>query len=283
MPVSNIINYKNWQKSPEKNFRSQRGDPSNSSGNNLKKFVLRGLAILLFLYLIYFFFFSQYFALNEININVQNNEFNTTELLLNINKSLDNKLLLVFSRRNYFFFSNDYLQGELNKKYLIEELTIEKKPFHTLNINLKEKVANLVYLTGDQAYLIDLNGKILSLINDKIIIDEKKLIKIKDESNTEKKINDNILSPGLVGFIVNLNNNFSSYIKSLNIASFAITSPEATFIKVITIEGPEIHLTDRQGLEDQLNKLKASLESEMINLKNVQYINLRIKDQVIYK
>jgi cell division septal protein FtsQ len=272
----------NWKGSNDRAVKSTR-DIAYSSEKKVKKIVKRGLLILITIYLIYLFLLSKYFTITNINIAVEDPEFNTEELINYINNYLNGKTYLIFHNSNYFLFSKSRLKGELTQKYLIEELTIKKEFPHTLNISFEEKIANLLLQTNDINYLIDLEGKITTQVGERLILNEKNLPKIIDESNSDYSLGQTILTPSLISLVINLFQEFNNYIPDLQIVNFRIVNSESTFIKAVTAEGVEIHLNDRLSMEEQLNKLKAALESEMINLNNVSYINLRIKDQVIYK
>lgn len=278
-----IINYQTWHDPANKRHRSFRSNSQETSDKLVKRVVLRGISLLLVIYLIYLLFFSHYFSLSNIQITVKTPDFNTNELNDYLKTALNKKFLFIFPRDNYFLFSKNYLEKQLNEKYIIEDLIINKIFPKTLTVSLREKVTNLLYQTADKIYLIDLNGRILAEVGERIIINEKGLIKIVDESNTTVAINQNILMPNLITLITNLNQKFNEYFPNLSIAFYKITDPQSTFIKLVTTTGLEIHLNDRLGLEEQLTKLKRSLESGMVDLTKIQYINLRIKDQVIYK
>jgi len=278
-----IINLKKWQSLSDKSSKSFRRINQFESEKRIKKIVKRGLLILLIIYLGYLFFFSRYFAITNINIAVENSDFNITEFNNYLKEILNKKLLLIIPRNNYFLFSKKYIENELKKNYIVEELSLEKKFPKTLNIYFKERIANLLYQTNEKIYLIDLNGNINSQVGERIILNEKRIPKITDESNSDVILNQNVITPSLISLIIDLYQKFNDYLPNLTIKSFKITSPNPTFVKVVTVQGPEIHLNDRLSLEEQLTKLKRSLESEMIDLTKIQYINLRIKDQVIYK
>lgn len=281
--MTKIINYKSWKSVIDKTSRSFRGSDYYPSDKKIKKIVFKGLFVILIIYLFYLLFFSHYLAINNIKITVKDPDFNTEELNNYLKEILNKKILLILPHDNYLFLTRNYLENELKNKYVIEELLIEKKFPNTLNINLKEKITNLLYQTNESIYLIDNQGKILSIVGERIIINEKQLIKIIDESNTQININQNILTPSLINLIINLKEKFNDYLKNLSILEFRIISPDARFVKIITSSDIEIHLNDRLSVEEQLEKLKKSLESEMIDLSKIQYINLRVKGQVIYK
>lgn len=271
-----------WRDSSDRATKSTR-DSGHSSEIKVKKIVKNGLFILIIIYFVYIFLLSKYFTITDINIAVEDPEFNTEELTNYINNYLTSKTFLVFNNSNYFLFSKDRLIGELTQKYLIEELSIKKGFPRTLNISLEEKIANLLLQTNDINYLIDLEGKITTQVGERLILNEKNLPKIIDESNSEYSVGQSILTPSLISLVTNLFQEFNNYIAEIEIVNFQIINKESSFIKAVTSEGVEIHLNDRLSMEEQLNKLKATLESDMINLNNISYINLRIEDQVIYK
>lgn len=281
--MSNIINYKSWRRPEDQIRRSQRGDYQDQPNKRLKKIVLRGVLLFFLIYLGYFFFYSHFFKVDKIEIAVTDPDFNLTELNNYLNEILAKKFLLLLPRNNYFWLTNNFLARELKNKYIIEELVIQKIFPKTLKIALKEKVVNLLYQSADNIYLINLDGQVLSLIGERIIINQEKLIKVSDESNSEIIINQKILTPGLLSLILEINDNFNDYLPNLKITEYRVTDAKTNFIKTIIDNGPAIEFTDKLSLEEQLNKLKQSLEQEISDISKLEYINLRVKEQVIYK
>ena len=91
----------------------------------------------------------------------------------------------------------------------------------------------------------------------------------------------------IIDLIIELFYNFESYqVPLVEIESFKIPGPKANYLKVITKQGFEIHLNSILSLNNQLHKLKRSIEDRKIDvdrLNQIEYINLRIENQVIYK
>jgi cell division septal protein FtsQ len=120
--------------------------------------------LFIFLYLIYFLFISNYFKINQVIIE-GNEEISTLELKEKCNDLLSQNKFLFIKNDSYFLFDTKELEEELSKDYLFEELKIEKKYFSTIFINLKEKPHKLFYVIDDNSFLIDGNGLVISRLD----------------------------------------------------------------------------------------------------------------------
>ena len=123
------------------------------------------------IYVTYFLFFSNYFKINQIIIE-GNEEIPSLELEEKCNDLLSRGRFLFAKNDNYFLFDIEELKERLSKDYLFEELKIEKKYFSTIFINLKEKPHKLFYIIDDNSYLIDENGMVISRLDYQEIIPE---------------------------------------------------------------------------------------------------------------
>jgi len=276
-----IISSSSWTN--DSGYRVQRKTPQ-SSEQKVKRIVFKWLLLIFFIYLVYLFLFSKYFVIEEVNITVEDPDFNIENFTFAIREYLADSKFIIFKNNNYFLFSKRDLANSLNKGFLIEDLAISKKFPNKLNVSFSEKITNLIFETQANNYLIDLQGKINHEVGDRVVLSEKILPKIVNEADESVNLNQYVLSPSLIQLIIDLGKNFNNYISNdITIDYFKVSTVDANFVKIVTNKGFEIHLTDNLSVEEQLEKLSASLNNDLINLNNISYINLRIKEQIIYK
>lgn len=247
-----------------------------------KRLAIKIVLCLLSLVLIYFFIYSPSFR--YINLEISGNtNIPSSELEAKSWQYLGGFKWLIIPKNNTLFFNKNKLASNLNSNYSLESLEINSVNRQTLNLKLKEKVGQLIWVSQNKNYLLDLSGNITSEIQ---LASDSKLPLIYDQTNSSVNIRDQVVPLKIISLIQSIATNDLPYfgLKQLHLEHFKIDGPGASFIKVKTKEGPELHLGTNLVLEQQLNKLKASLESNKITeLGNISYINLRVEDQVIYK
>lgn len=248
----------------------------------LRKKVLYLSLTVIFLLLIYILFFSSIFTINNIIINVDE-QVNYEEARNYIDNILSTRFLSIIPYSNYFFANKYYINKRFQEKYPINQLKITKRFPKTIIFTVVSSSGQSLWLTNEKVYLINRSGKIIRefLNND---LNNSNLIKIYDLSNTKLNINDNTLDQKVLNLIYQITDNFENYqLPQLLIDCFRVDSPKANYFKLVTKQGFEIHFNILQSLDDQMYKLKQSLNAGKIDLNKIQYINLRIPNQVIYK
>ncbi len=249
---------------------------------SLRHRVFLYLGLIAVIYLAYFLFYSDNFKIKHINISGSVN-IPQEELEEIVKNSLAKNSWLIFPQDNYFLLSKKRLQKEFKKNYSLDELLIEKKSPQTLTISLTERTGQFIWVTNERIFLFDLKGVIFEEIPGRELVNTGMPI-VYDNSNSEIAINDKVLTLDLINLISDVYQHLESYnLPLIEIQSFKADSPKANFIKIATKQGFEIHLDTILSLSKQFFKLKRSLEEGKIDLNKIEYINLRIENQVIYK
>jgi cell division septal protein FtsQ len=110
--------------------------------NAIKKNVIVGFFILAFCWFIYFFFLSDNFFIKSIKIE-GNENITESELKEIINEHFNKKNLLIVPGRNIILFDKESLVSSIQKKYVIENISVEKNFPFELKITLNEKLARI--------------------------------------------------------------------------------------------------------------------------------------------
>ncbi len=115
-------------------------------------------------YFVYFFFFSNYFKITQVIVS-GNKDISSLEIKKHCNNFLNQRRFLLFKNNNYFLFNNQELIKKLKGDYFFDELTVNKRYFSTLFVNLKERSSKLLYVINNIAFSVDKNGIVISEIN----------------------------------------------------------------------------------------------------------------------
>lgn len=233
-------------------------------------------------YFLYLCIFSSIFKLQYVNIT-GNDSIPESEIKDLVFKQFESNRGLLFPGDNYFIFSESSLRQQLLDIYNLKKLSIDRADKNTLTINIEELPGRVLWNTQGKNYLIDSNGIVIREVPN---IDDslKSAPHIYDLSNVSVNIRDHIINEELVNLSLQVKQNIGNYnVPSISIDRFAVDGRDATYIKLVTPQKLEIHLSPKLAIEQQFLKLRSSLEANKIDLSKIQYINLRIEDQVIYK
>jgi len=117
------------------------------------------LAVLAIVGVVYFFFFTNTFAIQR--VDVSGTETIDPAQIESIAKTyLSETSLIIFSHTNRFIFDTMTLKDRLNASYAFKSLSIDVEE-SVLKIAIEEKTSQLMWRTDGVAYLVDLEGVII--------------------------------------------------------------------------------------------------------------------------
>jgi len=235
-------------------------------------------------YLFYFLFYSHYFTVS--NFNLSGNFNQPQEEIIGVVKQAlaEKRRWLIFPQSNYFWLSKKKLQDDFQAAYVLDELAIDKDWPNSLNLTLVDRVGQILLKGENNLYLADPDGLITREIPGKDMVNTALPTVNIHPSSTLPVLNENWLSKEMARAILEIYNDFAKYeLPGVEIAGFKVDEPKENLLKIVTKQGPEIHLDIKASLNEQFYKLKRSLAAGKIDLSKAQYINLRVADQVIYK
>lgn len=133
-----------WRRGSARPGRTYSGyDSPDINQQAIKRIVLSiffGAAICWFFY---FFFLSDNWAIKKIQITGLSS-IPEPEFLSLVKEEISRKKLFILPNDNILLFSKDALMSRIQKKYIVEEIAVDKKLPFVLNIAIKEKQARLV-------------------------------------------------------------------------------------------------------------------------------------------
>lgn len=253
----------------------------NKKNNSSKKFSLpyRLIIKLLFLLiivsgLIYFFLYSSFFKIS--NVIIDGSELIEGE---EVEQAV---FFYIEDNKNIWSFDSQGLENEIKKSFsLAQRVKVQKGVPDTIRVKIEERSPALIWLSGNEKYLIDDFGFVFSNLADyqeKKELLTSKLVAVKDRNNLPVSVNQRLVSKNWVEFINEID---VSLIDQFNLPAKRYYITETAFdLYVITSKGNLIFDVNRPA-EDQLAALKTALDS--IDRKKFNYLDLRINGWVYYK
>ena len=245
--------------------------------------VFLGGSLAIFLLIFYFWFYSDNFRIRQINIEGNLQQISAAEMRGVVEAALKKSSFFLFPGNNYFFVSRRLIEKALTDKNILAAVEIKKDFPHTLNIKVKEKLGRLIWVSGEQLYLLELSGKITGKLEARDLANIGVPV-LYDLSNATFDLNQPVVNPKLVDLISQIYTDFSGFeLPVMELDYFKVDSAQANYVKIVTKRGFEIHVNYLSSLAEQFDKLKKSLLFGKIDLNKINYINLRVENQVIYK
>lgn len=189
----------------------------------------------------------------------------------------------LIGKNNLLLYNKSELERQLNEKYYLDNLTVKRKLFHTLAINLREKQQTAVWHEDEQYYYIDGDGYIINQTDPLNIngtsyplIENLTAIKIDGrKANINKEA---------IDYILNLFNEFKDKKHNFEIERFIIDKDVNT-VKMAILSGPKIYFNTKAALSEQATKLDLIIKDKLKNdFKTIkEYIDLRYANNVYMK
>lgn len=233
----------------------------------------------------YTLFFSTYLKISKITI-IGNSELSSAEIKKVINDQQQGKILKIIPKDNFLLTRNGavekLLAGQFRK---IKSVAVVKKFPDTLEINLQERKALLVFCSGEQCFLIDENGVAYSEADfNSPELTQNNLIKISDGSPEAVKLGDEIFDQAYIQYVSTL----KEALQGIGIFAendFTTPSLMANEVKVKIVQGGELFFSTQFSLESAVKTLAFILKKEPLKTQqpDLAYIDLRTENKVFYR
>lgn len=215
---------------------------------------------------------------------------------------LDGKRFGILPQNHRFFFNKKQLRHDLQNEFFFEELAIETGKQQTLHIWAKERVTSLVWLTGDQAYFLDLEGVITrelteaekNPIRERIGVAQVELPEgevnasllptmpiIEDASDSGIALRQRIFNSENTESIITFDQGVRSQI--LEPFLYVIDDPSVSWMTLHTKNGFYLQFDPTLDVQDQLSMLQVVLLEYNDKLDELNYIDLRFGNHVFVK
>lgn len=247
-----------------------------------KNLVLFVIFLIISGYWFYFVFYSPYFKINKIKIN--NLEYIDREEILDIvSQQLEKKIFFVFRQNRYFLLDKELLKQKIRGSFLIDNVEIKNEELNSLDINIKEKVSTVTWISNGRYYYLDIDGNIKKEVkpdeinrNYLIIYDGSE--KFNENPPVEKT---NVIDGRHIKEALEITGEIKKSTK-LEIISFRYKDSTVQEFYAKTSKGWEIFFDLKANIKKQLEDLYLLLK-EMKDDEPISYIDLRFGDHVYYK
>lgn len=215
---------------------------------------------------------------------------------------LDTTRYGVLPQNHRFFFNKKQLHHDLQNSFFFEELTIEKGKQQTVHIWAKERVTSLVWLTGEDAYFLDLEGVITrelteaekNPIRERLGVPQVELPEgevnasllptmpiIEDKADAGIALRQRIFNNETTNSIIAFDKGVRSQI--LEPFLYVIEDASTTWMTLHTRNGFYLQFDPTLDVEDQLSMLQVVLLEYNDRLEELNYIDLRFGNHVFVK
>lgn len=252
--------------------------------------------------LLYFFIFSNFYNITE--IQVSGNQAISTDDVLNItNQYLNQNTLFVFKHRNIFIFSKQGLFKRLNQSIILSDLKVDKILPNTIKLTLKEKNSALEWQSGNDKFLLDENGQIIkkyyaenspqifslsasptNAALTQVQPSGPEYLLIRNLSNQFANLGDYVLKPEQVAFIQQLQDKIKPY-NYLTYSEIQVPNAYPEYFGLIMAGGWQIQFNLQDSVDAQLTRLNLLINQKIKkqNLSKLEYIDLRLGESIYYK
>lgn len=235
------------------------------------------VALIILIVLFIFLFFTPVFQLNDLTITGLN-KIDKQEVEQITQNYLNQRVLFVFSRKNYFIFDCATLQKFFLNKYNLSSLTITKRFGGSLELTFVEKKSVMQVLNANDCFEIDDQGIIVANCQENSELTMK--IKVFVSS---LKINEPALKATEVAYLRDVYQKFSKELK--NQFNIVIIEKKYNSLEVKTAQNIIFFFNIDDDFNSQFERLKVILTQKEVqsNLSNISYFDLRFGEKVYYK
>jgi cell division septal protein FtsQ len=210
--------------------------------------------------LLYLIFFSPVFLIKRIKIDGSANNY-----ILQLTEEAKN--------HNLWLYPKSRLQAEILKSAEVASVSIARRPPNLLLIKITQKSEGIVVMSQDKMYLLDNSGYVIKEVT------ETSLPVVFDLRNMPLETGQQVLSPNCISFIKNVFMKFST-VTGLPLKKVQIPV-ETTLELIVETEGFRVIFDTQANIDEQLANLTKVYQIKKDEIK--EYMDLRIKDRVIYK
>lgn len=226
---------------------------------------------------IYVMIYSDLFKIE--NYNVYGLEMiSRYELNKVIDSKMDSMRFYLVPFNNNLFFSKKALTKEIQKKYALEKISIDRN-WKDITINIQEKISHLLILNDDIYFFADRQGKIIRQVDTEVALAYLKQYPLLVLSFNDAPIGSVVVDEEIVDFIIELNKALLD--SSINIVKYTIKSQDE--INAYTDTGWIGFFDVNSDIEKTVNNLTMVLGQKIEDQTTIEYIDMRFGNKVFFK
>ena len=286
-----------FRSSQQKNYRAQRFKNPYFQDKRISPRLIFVISIGIFLIIcssIFFFAMSNRFAIKRININ--GTHYFSEELFKDVLTSYIHKpFLIFFDHANRFVFNSDDLQNVLESKFAFESISIHRTG-DSLLIDIKEKQSQIIWQSGKNQYVVDLEGIIIRELSEEertILSNEPGIIETNenqllrdlpvfvDRNEVQVSIGSQVLTNDEMTNIFLFHKLLQ--LQNIQVINTQIDRLAGKWIGIKTADGYEILFDATGDTNIQASRLEVILREKIEDETQLQYIDLRFGDHVYFQ
>ncbi len=232
-----------------------------------RKFWVAAAALVLSGGLVWFLFFSQVFAIEEVKI------------VGAVTPEVDQKLQTLHGRNLLTYSATDLRQELATSQSSVRELEIFKGLPDTLRIDIALRDPVFVWERGEERYFVDKEGIVFQLNDEPAAQAAEVLVHVRDGQQQPVTLGQALVGSGFVTFVAELARTFPvKFPLEIDHLELGQTTFELT---VVTKAGWRALLDTTRQLEPQLDALQQVFEKYHDRIK--EYVDLRIPERAFFK
>jgi len=234
----------------------------------------------------YILLFSPYLDVDSVFIE-GNQDISKREIADNVAKSIEGKYFSFFPKKNFFFVNKKDINTALKSNFdQLEVASIEKKFPGTISIQVTERRPELVWCSGGVCYFVGKDGLAYGgAAGTDEKLRKKGFLTVIDDSAVPVDLGKTKISPDYIGFIEAADLMLRDGLKLDPAESFHTAGIASGEISVKNREGWTVKLGSEFSVEDAKKVMQTLFEKELNEevRKNLDYLDLRIKNKIYYK
>lgn len=302
--MSRRNHFNNLQKKgyKKRKYRNPFFEAKQKTKRSIKTFLIILITISVFTLAVCFFLRSPIYEIRQVFVT-GTETIRPDEIQKIADDYLDEAIFIFNDQRNRFLFNQQGLVDRLSKSYSFETLQLSISS-NSLNILLEEKTSQLLWISKELIYLVDLNGTVIRELtgeelalmneswpppenygeeatNDIYLPPIKSMPKFRDLNNIEVRAGQQVLTEDEILNIFQ----FHEKLENLKISFFEtkIDRLAGKWMGVQTNKGYDILFDATGNIDQQAKNLEIILRESIGERDDIQYIDLRFGDHVYYK
>ena len=187
----------------------------------------------------------------------------------------------IWPRNNILLLNKEMFKAVIDSQVVLDELAVQKRFLHTLEIYAKEKVPQLLWKEGEEYFYIDKSGTLMAAVAFEDIKYDLPLIN--RGTTTQVVLTKKIIEPSNIDFIQQVLAKVSEINSAWQISRLVALTVDNSEIFFYTNEGWYFILKVNNDITKSIYNLKELLAQKIEDRSKLKYVDLRIEDRIYYK
>lgn len=203
--------------------------------------------------------------------------------------------LFVFNNRHQFFYRAQDLTLALSEQVAFESINLKREK-QTLTITVVEKQSQMIWASGEQRYVVDLEGKIIRELTEEersFLTDTSKETDIKemaqlrtlplfiDRNHIPVTVGSSVLTSQEITNIFDFHKQLQEH--HIGMKNTQVDRVAGKWIAVETTDGYQILFDATGDIPAQISRLELILKEKVSDVSRLTYIDLRFGDHVYFQ